>query len=343
MFFSEKETLGPTTPGDLEAQNEKVVPQSPSASTETTVVGGDGLNSPQPSKQGRFSTFLRTGTFTEDRGAAWRKGIKMPLPEQYTRKIDNEPAGYPQLAAFLDSDPNFTMCRRFGVLHTRLLLYRQDELRDLERRLAQVDREDSLTEEGQQFLASREMDEEHRQDLIDEIDQKLKAYDELVLRCQSLIAMRQPAKRNFRSLTTWVDNEKPLCVEEMDFIHQRQDFVTLAAEREDGWFDGLVEDALMSIPCRFTKILFSSKSQREKTDDRYVHYVSKKRLDMLIRVLLMFFAVALLVVPVFILLVAKREGYLRVVIVLLFTGAFSMALSVFTKARRHEVFAATAA
>jgi hypothetical protein len=235
------------------------------------------------------------------------------------------------------------MCRRFGVLHARVLLYRQDELADLERRLAQIDHEDSLNEEGRQFLSSREMDEEHRQDLVDEIDRKLKAYDELVLRCQSLIAMRQPARRNFTSLATWIDNEKPLCVEESDFIHRGADFVTLAAPQEDGWFDGLVEDVLTAIPCRFTKFLFSSPSQREKTDDKYVHYVSKKRLDLLIRILLMLLAVALLVVPVFILLAAKREGYLRVVVVVLFTGGFSVALSVFTKAKRHEVFAATAA
>jgi len=304
---------------------------------------GNGREAPQQPQPGRFSTFWRTGTFTEGKDAAWRRGTSAPLPKQYIRKIDDEPAGYPQLAAFLDSDPNFMMCRRFGVLHMRLLLYRQDELADLERRLSCIDREDSLTEEGQQFLSSREMDEEHRQDLIDEIDRKMKAYDDLVLRSQSLIAMRQPAKRNFRSMTTWVDNEKPLCVEEMDFIHQGEDFVTLAAEREDGWFDGIVEDALTSVPCRFTKFLFSSKSQREKTDDKYVHYVSKKRLDMLIRVLLMVLAVSLLVVPVFILLVAKKQTYIKIVIVLLFTGAFSIALSAFTKAKRHEVFAATAA
>ena len=236
------------------------------------------------------------------------------------------------------------MCRRFGTLHTRLLLYRQDELATLERRLDRLDREDALTEDGLQCLMSRDMDEEPRQNLVDQIDVKLKAYDELVLRCQSMIAMRAPAARNFSSLVAWVDNEKPLCKEEMDFIHQGADFVTLAAEREDGWFDGLVEDCLTAVPCRFTKLLFSSKEQREKTDDKYVHYVSKKRLDVLIRILVMFMAVALLVVPVFILLkVNHGQGYMRVVVVLLFTGAFSVALSAFTKAKRHEVFAATAA
>jgi hypothetical protein len=236
------------------------------------------------------------------------------------------------------------MCRRFGTLHTRVLLYRQDELATLERRLGRLDHEDSLTEEGLQCLASRDMDEEHRQNLIDKIDEKLKAYDELVLRCQSMISMRAPTARNFSSLVAWVDNEKPLCKGEMEFIHHGADFVTLAAEREDGWFDGLVEDCLTSIPCRFTKLLFSSREQQQKTDDKYVHYVSKKRLDVLIRALVMFMAVALLVVPVFVLLKLQHgQGYQRVVVILLFTGAFSIALSVFTKAKRHEVFAATAA
>jgi len=42
MYFSEKEAMRPTPPGDLEAQVENAaVPQSPSGSTDVTVVGSN--------------------------------------------------------------------------------------------------------------------------------------------------------------------------------------------------------------------------------------------------------------------------------------------------------------
>jgi hypothetical protein len=47
--------------------------------------------------------------------------------------------GYPRLAAFLDSDENFMVFRRFGYLQARLLLQKQDELRLLEEELDSLD------------------------------------------------------------------------------------------------------------------------------------------------------------------------------------------------------------
>lgn len=47
--------------------------------------------------------------------------------------------GYPRLAAFLDSDENFMVFRRFGYLQARLLLEKQDELRLLEEELDGLD------------------------------------------------------------------------------------------------------------------------------------------------------------------------------------------------------------
>ncbi|KAF6237541.1 hypothetical protein HO173_004431 [Letharia columbiana] len=55
------------------------------------------------------------------------------------RTLDEYPVGYPQLAAFEDCDPAFLICRKFGWLHTRLLLHLQDDLEKLEWDLEQVD------------------------------------------------------------------------------------------------------------------------------------------------------------------------------------------------------------
>lgn len=94
------------------------------------------------------------------------------------------------------------MCRRFGFLHTRVLLYRycpignwlspshsltnmqptrQDELRELQDQLVRLDAEDS--EENPLFLQSRKLDDAQegsiRRALIQEIDDKLKEYGKI--------------------------------------------------------------------------------------------------------------------------------------------------------------------
>lgn len=97
--------------------------------------------------------------------------------------VDDHPIGYPQLAAFTDSDENFLMCRRFGFLHSRVLHYRQDELSYLENKL--IDMDDLDKNELPTALKSRKTDEQRddieeeqytRKYLINTIDQKLKEY-----------------------------------------------------------------------------------------------------------------------------------------------------------------------
>ena len=39
--------------------------------------------------------------------------------------VDDHPIGYPQLAAFIKSDNNFLIARKYGVLRARVLLYHQ--------------------------------------------------------------------------------------------------------------------------------------------------------------------------------------------------------------------------
>jgi hypothetical protein len=56
--------------------------------------------------------------------------------------VQDCPEGYPLLAAFLDSDDNFMMYRRFGYLQARLLLEKQEQLRRFEEDLDILDRED---------------------------------------------------------------------------------------------------------------------------------------------------------------------------------------------------------
>jgi hypothetical protein len=54
--------------------------------------------------------------------------------------VNDHARGYPNLAAFLDSDEGFAVYRRFGYLQSRLLLQKQEELRVLEEELQAIEK-----------------------------------------------------------------------------------------------------------------------------------------------------------------------------------------------------------
>lgn len=101
-------------------------------------------------------------------------------------KVDDYPKGYPRLAAFLQSDPNFEIYRRFRMLRHRIILHRQQELMKLEQKLNELDLNDA--EKHPNRLQSLEWDHEdavgegklrsEREEIIDAIDSKLKDYGE---------------------------------------------------------------------------------------------------------------------------------------------------------------------
>lgn len=91
-----------------------------------------------------------------------------------TPAVQSFPRGYPNLAAFLDSDENFAVYRRFGYLQSRLLLNKQDELRILEEELDHMDR---ISRESQ--LVTRDLaekDAEPRRELFARIETKFHEY-----------------------------------------------------------------------------------------------------------------------------------------------------------------------
>jgi hypothetical protein len=96
--------------------------------------------------------------------------------------VEHCPEGYPRLAAFLDSDEKFTLYRKFGFLQARILLNKQDELRELEKDLDRLDKVDQGKDPS--LLKSREKDTAtngRRKKLLYDIEEKFKEYGHLIL------------------------------------------------------------------------------------------------------------------------------------------------------------------
>lgn len=95
--------------------------------------------------------------------------------------------GYPRVAAFMDSDDNFMIYRRFGFLYSRLLLDKQDELRRIERDLDSIDERDANgSESARKCLQSRSKDDSNndvddaytRRALLQKAERRLYTYGE---------------------------------------------------------------------------------------------------------------------------------------------------------------------
>jgi hypothetical protein len=98
--------------------------------------------------------------------------------------VDRYPKGYPRTAAFIDSDSDTVLFRKFGVLRARSLLYKEVELTALETQLEELDKEDAgtpgHTENRWRLGHSLSLNDgafnEVRKELMEKIDKKLETY-----------------------------------------------------------------------------------------------------------------------------------------------------------------------
>ncbi|MCJ1388727.1 hypothetical protein MMC18_001576 [Xylographa bjoerkii] len=259
--------------------------------------------------------------------------------------VDDFPTGYPKLAAWIDSDPNYAEYRQYKYLRNRCLLYLQDKLAVLERRLLRFDEEDAL--EDSLVLKSRERDDEQslprRADLLAEIKSTVQEYDELLFKTKEIMHWKKPTTRNRRSYANYINNEGLFVEKEGDFIRYSEDLVALGGELEDSWLNGIVEDILDTISQRAAQFFFRTQAQKKRTDDDFLVYYDKSRLDFFIRLIMTICSALLLMIPVFVLYVMQQStGFAKDIVVLVFTLVFAIFLALFTKAKRHELFAATA-
>jgi len=177
------------------------------------------------------------------------------------QRIDDHPNGYPRLAALLNSDENFLICRKYGFLHNRVLLYRQDELRELEEQLLRMDKVAEKQDDG--TLACRARGERcsgERRDLINRIDDKLREYNDIVQRTRAFASLQKATERNHKSVCNWLNHAAPLVKEEAETFDKDRDFVALVDAKEGSWFDGAVETALSRFGGKFIRVFLVSLS-----------------------------------------------------------------------------------
>lgn len=197
--------------------------------------------------------------------------------------MEDSPKGFPIVASYLDSDDCFMIYRRFGFLHARLLLNKQDELRELEEELRDADERDKKGDaRAQKCLQSRSKDnsrglpegwERSRQELLVIIEKKVMEYgrneqscqisrdtyfgkDALLLQAQQLVSLNRPADRDHTSVINFLQNRNPLFESEQSFIYEKEDLITLRPGRETAFLDAFVERMLKWSNCKPIQVSF---------------------------------------------------------------------------------------
>jgi hypothetical protein len=154
--------------------------------------------------------------------------------------------GYPRLAAFQSSEGSFSIYRSFDYLHSRVILTRQEELRDLESQLNILDGQDS--KKNPRRLSSGRKAGPERTKLLSTIGDKLVEYDDLLMKARDLNAFQRPSDRDYHSLRNWYYRRSPLVAREGEFVKRREDLITLRQGREWAGFDGLIESSIKRLP-----------------------------------------------------------------------------------------------
>lgn len=200
-----------------------------------------------------------------------------------TLTVQDYPKGFPRLACFLDSDDAFMVYRRFGLVFSRLLLNKQDEIQKMEATLLAMDSSDKNLDNGK-YLMSRIQDvkreeesipqgwPETRPQLLEKLEKKALEYGEIVthlfvhqsdqsaaaelmLKAQGLKGLESPSNRDYRSVLHFMENDGgQVFQQESEWVYEKEDLVTLRPSKEHAWLDGLLERVLRICRCKLLSV-----------------------------------------------------------------------------------------
>jgi hypothetical protein len=190
-----------------------------------------------------------------------------------------------------------------------------------------------------------------KNEVMDKIEKSFCSYANILTAAGQLVDFNKPAESEYNSVDSFRKDE-PLCDEENHWLDYKEDLLTLRPGRDHAWLDTSIEHLLRWLRCPLIEYIFCSPETKQKTEGRPPKtevYYTRSRIDRLVAVIIMAIILALLIIPIYLLyhlvnnLGNPRSGGTCLGVLLVATLAFSAILSLFTKAKRHEILGAAAA
>ncbi|ORY00305.1 hypothetical protein BCR34DRAFT_575896 [Clohesyomyces aquaticus] len=251
--------------------------------------------------------------------------------------------GYRAFSNFLSSDDDFLIFRRFGPLNTRVLLFLQDEIVQLENQLEDLDSDHSRKEAVDIHNGSfRQEAVPERVELLTKIHAKLKNYNDLLIQFSTIRSQPRASKKNIESLDNWFHNtQNAILDEEAAYIKHPYDLAAIVPKPTTPLRQFLERST------RFRRLgLWKKITPRHVTAHfpypEALHYGSDARIDRFVAATITLLGLAMLIAPLWILAnvngVSKRLGVITGFVVL-----FVALIGFTTVARPFESLAAAAA
>lgn len=223
------------------------------------------------------------------------------------------------------------------------------------------------------YLSARRLDEnQERKDLLSIIEVKLREYgkDKLVAGGYRPVAyapldvllkyyfrlVERPKVRPelVKNMCNWLEGNKPLAQSESTFMDDWDDLVSPNIPADKGSLEYFLERCIVKLIrhgfkrvislqiCDLFCNLTNDQKDTAKSDDSHILLFSHSGIVALSRILTTLLAVMTLIGPIFLLFYVHRTT-LRMWIITISAGIFSLALCSLTGSRKHELFSATAA
>ncbi|KAH6677396.1 hypothetical protein B0J14DRAFT_341472 [Halenospora varia] len=262
--------------------------------------------------------------------------------------------GYAKIANLMGHHSELAIFRRFGRLNFQNILYLQAKLTHLEKDLERLVRDDE-DEPGREFyskdwwsLANKtENDCEKQQwEKVLEIRETLEEYNEQLTRVSFLTGLGQPKAYDLEFLHKWLERPKmgnfPLRGPDQhswsaEYTH---DLLAIARRESSDPFSRWLSDSFIPF---FHNILGKKfKNSLAEDPESGIGQYSEKHLSAAVNILGTVMASVLPIVSI-VVLYFVTSTVVRLGLTIVFTGLFSCALALMTRARRVEIFTASSA
>ncbi|KAF4981416.1 hypothetical protein FZEAL_2764 [Fusarium zealandicum] len=287
----------------------------------------------------RCGNFLRNATGLSVHSSLGSTDEVPSLEEEILRKPWKF-IGYEGYAAFLASDDDFFILRRFDRLNCRIGLARQDEIVRLEDDLSRLDKAYSKREAQDVNNGTLRDDLEDRQKLVDLIDKALYRYNEFLLQQSSLRKLPKAPLRDIKSIRNWHYNHDYAAIarDEQQYLDHDDDLICMV-QRDKTPMRRLIDK---SRRMRTLSIWEHKNERKSEHDTDEVSFYSDKRIDNFASAVIVTIGVTMLITPIWVLqAMDSLQGKLGVITA--FILIFLLVLSFAMVAKPFEALGATAA
>lgn len=185
--------------------------------------------------------------------------------------------GYRAFCKFGASEDDFFILRKFSTLTARVLLRLQDELSGLERELETLEEALMAKSAEDRHNGTFRRDVDARRRIVDKIDKKLRAYNELVIQHSELRKRPPVAKKDRNSLANWFWNhENAIAVEETEYLQHSDDLFAISPRSKTP------VRRFLELSRHFR--LFRLWMKASPVEDENVHYTSDQRIDLFVNI-----------------------------------------------------------